>query len=125
MDRPDHAATGSGHVEETPEASPLTPPTMRDNYAAPLDSPSESAAAAGSDADASSSSSSADSWSAGAGSEGSGSTSGRAADVADRLKPVVTAAEEVAAKALDASAKGLGFLARKLEERRQHRNSGG
>jgi hypothetical protein len=98
----------TGHVEPTPEARPLTPPTMRDHYVGqPL---------------------------AGAQPQGPAATAGHttssqvppeeiAREVAERLKPVAAAAEEVAAKALDFSAKGLTKLAGKLEERRRQRGS--
>jgi hypothetical protein len=98
----------TGHVEPTPEARPLTPPTMRDNYVGqPL-----------------------------AGNQLQGQTTAGqttssqvppeevAREVAERLKPVAAAAEEVAAKALDFSARGLTKLASKLEERRRQRESG-
>jgi hypothetical protein len=96
----------TGHVEATPEARPLTPPTMRDNYAGrPL-----------------------------AGGQPEGGATGQttstpvppdeiAREVAERLKPVAAAAEEVAAKAIDLSAKGLTKLAGKLEERRRQRGA--
>ena len=64
----------------------------------------------------------------GAGSAGGQAPQDRAEEigreVAERLKPVAAVAEEVAARALDLSAKGLGRLAAKLHERRQ-RASGG
>ena len=49
----------------------------------------------------------------------------RGRDFAEQLKPVATAAEEVTAKAVDLSAKGLTKLAAFLEKRRQARQARG
>ncbi len=60
---------------------------------------------------------------------GEGSASGkdpladRAREVAEQLKPVALAAEEMAVKAVDLSAKGLNRLSAYLEKRRQERQS--
>ncbi len=48
----------------------------------------------------------------------------RAREVTERLKPVAVAAEEVAAKAVDLSVKGLTKLSALLERRRQERGTG-
>lgn len=66
-------------------------------------------------------------------SEGSGSGQGsgggkdpiadRARELAEQLKPVAVAAEEVAVKAVDLSTKGLNRLSAYLEKRRQERQS--
>ncbi len=47
----------------------------------------------------------------------------RARELAEQLKPVAVAAEEVAVKAVDLSAKGLTRLSAYLEKRRQERQS--
>ncbi len=47
----------------------------------------------------------------------------RARELAEQLKPVAVAAEEVAVKAVDLSAKGLTRLSAYLEKRRQDRQS--
>ena len=48
----------------------------------------------------------------------------RGREVAERLKPVAAAAEEVAAKAVDLSVKGLTRLGALLDKRRQERGGG-
>lgn len=124
--------TGTGHVEETPEAGPLTPPTMQDHYAGTPpagEGPRQAAPRAGG---AFPDSPAAPQERGGGGAGGAGDAGRQAQDRAEevgrelteRLKPVAAAAEDVAAKALDASAKGLGLLARKLEERRRRRAAG-
>lgn len=147
----------TGNVESTPEAGPLTPPTMRDHFNDPLAVPGErpaAAAQAGTSSTPEAVVTSASSASTGAteqptassGQPATGAGSGGASDdrstiasggppreeldpeaiakdVATRLKPVVEAAEDVATKALDLSAKGLSKLVDMLEERRSHRES--
>lgn len=125
MDRPTDPTQSSqtgGHVEETPEARPLTPPTMQENYAGPIGGAEPAPPSAPPPSPSRD-------WESGSGfGSGSGSGSGAsdgdgkgAEEIAERLKPVVAAAEGIAAKALEASTKGLGILARKLEERRRQR----
>ena len=103
---------GTGHVEPTPEARPLRPPTMQDHFAGQGAAGTES----GQGTQASSGTT------AGAGSaapQEKAEEIGR--EVAERLKPVAAAAEGVVARALDLSAKGLHKLVDKLEERRRQR----
>ena len=105
----------TGHVEATPEAQPLDPSpawspgggtgNSSGQPSGPSASGQPSGAAAGSQAP-----------------QDRAEEIGR--EVAQRLKPVAAVAEEVAARALDLSAKGLGRLAAKLHERRQ-RAAGG
>ncbi|MDQ3695696.1 MAG: hypothetical protein M3464_19075, partial [Chloroflexota bacterium] len=59
---------------------------------------------------------------AGGGPERERSADEIAKDLGERLKPVAAAAEEVATKALDLSAKGLSRLVDKLERRRRDRD---
>ena len=106
---------GTGHVEPTPEARPLKPPTMQDHLTGQGAANTQSGQGP-------------------QGGSGSVGGAGYAApedkveeigrEVTERLKPVAAAAEEVAAKALDLSAKGLHKLVDKLEERRRQRGGG-
>ena len=102
----------SGHVESTPEAQPLDPT----GTAEPSSSRSGGGATAGPSGGASAGPSA---------SAPEDRAEEMARDVAQRLKPVAVAAEDVAAKAVNLSAKGLSRLARILEERRRQRGSGG
>lgn len=142
--------TPTGNVESTPEAGPLTPPTMRDHFADPIQGQQSAAAQAGTTstpeavvtAAASTSTGATEQPTASSGHQATGGPGGTsddwstkaggppreeldpeaiAKDVATRLKPVVEAAEDVATKALDLSAKGLSKLVDMLEERRRHR----
>lgn len=136
-----------GTVYPTPEAGPLTPPTMRDHFAEPIPGyqPAVSAQAATSttpEAEVTGASTRTESGAqqipvridvtgSGSGSAAGGAKPGQpdidpeeiARDVVERLKPVLDAAEDVATKALDLSAKGLTSLVEKLEERRRHREA--
>ena len=58
-------------------------------------------------------------------SAGSGSGTDRAQDIAERLRPLAVAAEEVAAQVVHLSARGLDRLGRFLDERRQARHGAG
>lgn len=97
-------SSAPGHVEPTPEAEPLDPAAS--TGAPPVPATTQSS---GSDAQ-------------GSAPEDRVGEMGR--DLGQRLKPVAAVAEDVAAKALDLSAKGLGRLAAILQERRQRRDSG-
>ena len=107
----------TGHVEPTPEARPLTPPTMQDHFAG-QGAPTAGGSTAGQTAQAGA-----------AGGAGSSAPHDKAEEigreVTERLKPVAAAAEEVAAKGNDISAKVLHKLVDMLEERRRHREGGG
>ncbi len=109
----------TGHVEATPEAQPLDP---------------ASASSAGGTGQATGSSSDQAGSQSASQPSGGGQAAGQAPqdraeeigrEVAERLKPVAAVAEEVAARALDLSAKGLGRLSAKLHERRQRASGGG
>lgn len=140
--------TPQGTVYSTPEGGPVTPPTMRDHFTEPIPGyqPAASAQAAttttpeaevtgASTSPASSSGSQVpiriDVSGSGSSGQSGGAKPGQpdidpeeiARDVVERLKPVLDAAEDVAAKALDLSAKGLTSLVEKLEERRRHRDA--
>lgn len=138
----DTRSNPTGNVESTPEAGPLTPPTMRDHFADPIQGQQSAAAQAGTTSTpeavvtAASSTGATEQPSSAAGASTGSATSSKAPadspeldpeaiakDVATRLKPVVEAAEDVATKALDLSAKGLSKLVDILEERRSHRES--
>jgi hypothetical protein len=151
MDNSDNSrptSTPTGNVESTPEAGPLTPPTMRDHFATPGAGEQSAAAQAGTSATpeavvtaassagateqptATSAGSGAGAGAGGSNASGSSATPGGqperdpeaiARDLGERLKPVVEAAEDVATKALDLSAKGLTKLVDMLEERRRQR----
>ena len=108
----------SGHIDPTPEARPLSP-------AGPTPAPGTGTGGAQSSSGAT---------------DGQGGGPGAAQDrpplvpedrtddigrdVAERLKPVAEAAEGIAAKAVDLSAKGLTRLSAILEQRRRQRESG-
>ena len=106
----------TGHVESTPEAQPLDP------------NPAQSVGGnAGQTASAPSSgpqNQQASSQSAAGGQAPQDRAEEIGREVAERLKPVAAVAEEVAARALDLSAKGLSRLAAKLQERRQRATDG-
>jgi hypothetical protein len=144
----DQRQTPQGNVFSTPEGGPLTPPTMREHFAAPIPGyqPAASAQAATTstpEAEVVGASASPESGSSthvpiridvrgnDSGSQTGGAKPGQpdidpeevARDVVERLKPVLDAAEDVATKALDLSAKGLTSLVEKLEERRRHREA--
>ena len=107
-----------GHVESTPEAGPLTPPTMRDNYASPM--PNQPG---GATPEATAHAQTTGQAGGGTGQEASGggerSPEEVAKEIGERLKPVLGAAEDAAVKVLDLSAKGLTKLVDSLEERRR------
>ena len=139
--------TPTGDVHSTPEAGPLTPPTMRDHFATPASGEQSAAAQAGTSATpeavvtaASSAGATEQPTATSAGASSSASAGGSsttpggqlerdpeaiARDLGERLKPVVEAAEDVATKALDLSAKGLTKLVDILEERRRQREPAG
>lgn len=149
----DHKPTPQGTVYSTPEGGPITPPTMKDHFAEPIlgyqpatsaqastpeaEVVGASAAPAASTSPAASASTSSqvpvriEIPAADAGSKPEGARPGQpdidpeelARDVVERLKPVLDAAEDVATKALDLSAKGLSSLVEKLEERRRLREA--
>ena len=115
-----------GTVQPTPEAGPITPPTMQDHFAQ-SSSDAQSAAASQTQMTPEATVTAA---SAGAGSrdQQQSQQSERtpeevAQELGERLKPVLAAAEDVAVKALDLSAKGLSRLIARLEERLRQRDS--
>jgi hypothetical protein len=122
----DTRSTQQGNVYPTPEGGPITPPTMRDHY---------DPTAGGAQSDVSGQTISTPeatvtqtSAIGGGGSQSDGAKSEKspeeaAHELGDRLKPVFAAAEDVAIKALDLSAKGLSKLGDMLEERRRGRDS--
>jgi hypothetical protein len=123
----DTRSTQHGNVYPTPEAGPITPPTMRDHY-------DQSAAGPRSDVSGQAMSTpeatvTQTNVTGGGGSGSEGTKEERkpeeaAHELGERLKPVLEAAEDVAVKALDLSAKGLTKLVDALEDRRRHRDSG-
>ena len=131
----DETKTGNtSHFESTPEAQPLTP----DGEATEI----RSSASQGTEAGAAQSEAGSGTRSGGAPPAAGTSTLAQTAelreipaggdvlgdrgrDMAERLKPVAEAAEEVAAKAIDLSVKGLNRLSAMLEKRRQERGGGG
>ena len=118
--------TPPGTVQPTPEAGPVTPPTMQDHFAQPT-SGTQSAAASQTEMTPEATVTAA-SAGTGSGNQQQGQQSGQTPDAAaqelgERLKPVLAAAEDVAVKALDLSAKGLSRLVDRLEERRRQRDS--
>ena len=123
----DTRSTQHGNVYPTPEAGPITPPTMRDHDDQSAAGPrSDVSGQAMSTPEATVTQASA---SGGAGSGNEGATSEKkpedaAHELGERLKPVLEAAEDVAVKALDLSAKGLSKLVDALEDRRRNRDSG-
>ncbi len=117
--------TPTGSVHATPEAGPLTPPTMRDHFSDPIPGVHPAAAArAGTSAtpEAVVTGASANAASKEQAAEHDRTSDEIARDVGERFKPVVEAAEDVATKALDLSAKGLSKLVDMLEERRRQRD---
>jgi hypothetical protein len=96
-----------GTFEPTPEATPIADQ-------APVPVASAGPGGAGATADASATDQSA-----------GGQGGDFAHDLAERLKPVATAAEEIAARAVDLSSKGLEKVAEFLEERRRQRAGDG
>lgn len=117
--------TPPGTVHPTPEAGPVTPPTMQDHFA---QSTSDAQSAAASQTETTPEAT-VTAVSAGTGSHEQQSRQSErspdevAQELGERLKPVLAAAEDVAVKALDLSAKGLSMLVNKLEERRRQRDS--
>ena len=110
-------STPTGSVLPTPEAGPLTPPSMRDHYTTTTQSTPEGTVSLATPP-------------AGGAAEGAQPGAQRPAagdeaphDLGERLKPVLEAAEDVAVKALDLSARGLSKLVDVLEERRRDRDS--
>jgi hypothetical protein len=99
-----------GTFEPTPEATPIS-----DQTPVPVASAGTGGPGATSDAQG--------------GTAATGQTGGEggdfAHDLAERLKPVAAAAEEVAARAVDLSSKGLEKVASFLEERRRQRGGDG
>ncbi len=142
----DQRPTPQGNVYSTPEGGPLTPPTMREHFAEPIPGyqPATSATTGTPEAEVIGSSASPEA-SPGSqqvpirinvGGSDSSSQSGSAKsgqpeidpeeiarDVVERLKPVLDAAEDVATKALDLSARGWPWLVEPPDERRRQRES--
>ena len=122
----DRTQRPTGIIEPTPEARPLTPPTMQQHFADPIQFPGSAGQAASKPTGQQT-----EQTVGQAGSQGAGGRLGHkpsaeevGREVADKLKPVAVAAEEVTARVLDLTAKGLTKLAGMLEERRHQRTGG-
>jgi hypothetical protein len=114
--------TQPGTVYSTPEAGPLNPPSVPDHFGRTASS-GQPAAEGLSTPEATVTRASAGSGPGEEQPQDERTPEEAAQELGDRLKPVLEAAEDVATKALDVTARGLGRLVDKLEERRRHRDS--
>jgi hypothetical protein len=103
-----------GQVEPTPEAQPLTPPTMQEHFTGDVTSPASASSGQGQE----------EGQGNGASPGGKSGNQARAEEIGremiERLKPVLVIAGDLAVKALNLTAKGVSKAASKLQERRQN-----